>query len=273
MTPNECISMAANNIGDGSFANITKEEYLAFLDDTAAELWMKAKAIHVVRDYTLPDECLVYEITDTDIIRFVLLQLKSGDVESDPPSYDPETDSDYIKEKPQFPNIQEGGGQFMDVGEPNYEQVLHVTPEFINNRYVIRFPYVVPGGTILRVHAVIHGNRYQWQDITTEIGNTVGGEIVSFSTANNPTDAQLDELDLDRQILWEPLRNMWISGVTWRAALRHFRYTQDQSTMTIANKYQEMFYRRYLPDSIHYIHSLKDATAPLHIRPFQYLTR
>lgn len=262
MTPNELISTVALNLGDGGFVAIAREEYIAFVNDVGHDIWLRSKAMHAIRHYPLPEGARAYELPDTDILEFAELQVRTI---SPPPAYPPpEGDSEpeiyddshtpvHQQEKPVHQNISEGLGLWTNVG--NTLPHTHLTIELRGGRYVILSPRPFEASQVLHAHAVIHSPRYAWLDA---------------AAAHDPTATESYEETLASSI-WEPLRNVFIEGCTWRAARRLSNYTQDPVRRQIWNDARDLYYRMYLPDTIHFIHALKDGSSVLHVRPGRYL--
>lgn len=258
MTPNELISIAANNIGDGGFVIVNRDEHMQFVNDVAHDLWSGSKAAHVVREYLLPSGISYMDLPHDDIIEFVSLQIRAKNTPLNPPDDEQGTFStDALvapqMEKPPYRNIEEGYGIWKNIGSVYPKQ--HLTPEFRNGRYRIHSPVNFTGSEVLTAHCVIHSARYQWLLRTAAVDPTAGDTNIY----------------IDDERIWEPFRNLFIEGCTWRAARRTLNFTMDATRTRIQNDARDMYYKKYLPDAIHFVHSLKDSTAALHVIPFRYL--
>jgi len=263
VTPNEVISSAANTIGDGGFVNISKDEYIDFLNDIAQELWFRSKALHVVRDYPLPVGEHYFDLPDRDVISFAAVYIfetanDRSQITDEPAAWDASLAPTWQKEKSYRKNVEEGVGWYMDIGD--IVTRAHVTHEYRNGQYRIHSTLPFEDNQYLRAHCIVHNTRYAWQFIT-------GADQLG----NNPSDKDLVDNQLEAQIVWEPLRNLFISGVVWRAAERHNRYVQNGHLAQTISRHMSLYYDRYLPDAIHYIHSMRDASSTMQVRPFRYL--
>jgi hypothetical protein len=261
MTPNELISIVANNVGDGGFVSLNHDEYLAFMNDVGHDIWLKSKAMHRIRHYALPQDARTFIIPDTDIIEFVELQVRTTAVQAGDPEPEIYNDSQtpvHQQEKSVHQNISEGQGIWTNVG--NIIPHHHLTIEFRNGQYLVLSPRPFLSGEVLHVHAVIYSPRFAWLEQASAVDPVTGldGEGVAFT----------ETLDVS---LWEPLRNAFIEGCTWRAARRISNFTQDPTRRKIWDDSRNMYYGTYLPDAIHFIHSLKDGTAVMHVAPGRYL--
>lgn len=269
MTVNEVISIASNNIGDGSFANLTKAEYEAFVNDVAQDLFLDAKASHVARAYLLPDGEYFFDIPDRDIISFAFVQFRWPSVlpgvtgASEPEPYDPDKGPERVKEKDLQKNIADFTGRYEDIGD--IEDTYHVTPEIqnISGKWRVTSARKFTAGMTLHAHCITTQPRMSWtQDPTMQSGDPL---------SHDPVEANLISNNLDTQVVWEPFRNLFQYGVTWRAALRHLRYVKDPSVSVVLQTAQGLYYNRYLPQATHYIHRMKDASSTMNMRPFRYL--
>lgn len=254
MTPNELISIAANNLADGGFATLNRDEYLQFVNDVGHDLWSGSKAAHALRTYPLPAGRSYLDLEHDDIIEFASLQIRTADDGGDSePAIVPASGTAYlVREKPAEQSIRQGQGSWREIGEA--QRHLALTPEFRDGRYRIHAAYPFQTGWFLMAHCVIHAPRYVWLD----------------AAVVDPTDEELD-LDLtDTERIWEPFRNLFIEGVTWRAARRMTGIAKDARAQ-IWRDSQQLYYSKYLPDAIHFVHSLKDGTSVLRVEPFNYL--
>lgn len=251
MTPNELIGIASNNISDGGMVLLAREEYLAFVNDVAMDVWTESKAMHKIRQYTLPAGARTFEVPDIDIIYIVTMQVRRGtppaEGEPEAEAYDPSESPIHVQEKSIDQNLRQGFGSYENQGQerPN----TYVTLEFRNGRHVVHSPQPFESGSILHLQCVIHSSRYNWLD----------------------TDAENFEETLDNSI-WEPLRNAFIEGVTWRAARRALNYAKDPMRQQIMRDAQNLYYNRYLPMAVRYINGLKDLTSAMYIEPFSIYT-
>jgi hypothetical protein len=270
MTPNECISIAAARIGDAGFVNITREEYLTFLNDTAHEIWFRSKAAHVVRQYELPEDEKSFAIPDNDVIRFGLIQYRFGEevgLSDYMNLHDPEQRPIHLQEKPAQQDIEEGYGYFHNRGA--LQEDYHITLDFNNGTHVLRSNRKFGKGMLLHAYCIIHSPHYSWVVVPDSEnpawGQTPTDQEVRDAVASGALDAGTS------QLIWEPFRNTFISGVVWRAAEQHMRYVKDRSVQEIYKNHMGLFYKMYLPRTIHYIHTLKDDTSMMRMRPFHYL--
>lgn len=275
MTPNECISIAAATIGDAGFVNLTHEEYISFLNATAHEIWFRAKAAHVVRQYALPVDEKKFTIPDTDIIRFAMIQLRFANApagENIANLYDVEETPLYIKEKSPQIDVEEDFGYWLDRGD--LQENFHAWIEFHNGQYTIHSNIKFSSGMVLHLYAIIHSPHFTWIVVPES-----GGAITPV-WGQTPTDSEVraavaagDIPASSSNLIWEPFRNVFVEGVLWRAAQQHMRYVKDSSISRIYSDAERRYYRQYLPDAVHFIHSLKDSTSASHIRPFHYLVK
>lgn len=269
MTPNEVISIASARIGDAGFVNLTREEYISFLNAVAHEIWFRSKAAHVIRQYQLTEGEKRFVIPDTDIIRFSMIQMRFADAPaSDNVAnlYDVEENPLYLKEKAPQQDVEEDIGYYLDRGD--LQENFHAWIEFHNGQYTIHSNIKFAARMILHVYAIVHSPRYTWI-VAPNAGwpNTpTDAEVLTDLGNGNLTSAQA-------QLIWEPFQNVFIEGVLWRAAQQHMVYVKDRQRTQIYSDSRSEYYRRYLPDAIHFIHSLKDATSASHIRPFHYLMK
>jgi hypothetical protein len=263
MTPNELISIVANNLGDGGFVSLNRDEYLAFMNDVGHDIWLKSKAMHQIRHYPLAEGLRAFVIPDTDIIEFVELQVRTvsttpqpGDPE--PEIYDSTQTPVHQQEKSVHQNIAQGQGIWTNVG--NVIPHHHLTIEFRNGQYFILSPRPFHAGAVLHVHAVIHSPRYAWLDQVSAVDPVTGldGDGAAFTETLSTA-------------LWEPLRNVFTEGCTWRAARRLSNFTQDVTRRKIWDDAKDLYYNMYLPDAIHFIHSLKESSSVMHVAPGRYL--
>lgn len=269
MTPNECISIAAARIGDSGFVQITREEYLTFLNDSAHDLWFRSKAAHVVRQYILPEGEKKFTIPDTDIIRFGLIQFRKKSIPADDNVanlHDPDESPVSLTEKPGQQDIEEGYGVFLDRG--GLQEDYHVTLDFNNGTHVLRSNRNFTEGMLLHAYCIVHSPHFAWivvpspdavwPDTPTdvEVRDAVASGAIPAETSN---------------LIWEPFRNLFTSGVIWRAAEQHMRYVKDRSIQSIYQNHMNLYFRNYLPKATHYIHTLKDSTSAMRMRPFHYL--
>lgn len=255
MTPNELISIASNNLGDGGFVVLNREEYLQFTNDVAHDLWSGSKACHVVREYVLPSGESYFDLAEDDIIEFVSIQIRAKDTAVNTPEepiFRTDTAVYPQQEKPPLQNIEEGLGLWQNVGNTSRRQ--HLTPEFRNGRYRIHSPQRFSDGQVLTLHLVVTSPHYIWLD----------------KAVVDPTDPNVTVDLTDAERIWEPFRNLFIEGVTWRAARRMINFTKDNRT-SIWQSAQQLYFSKYLPDAIHFVHSLKDSASVLHVEPFRYL--
>lgn len=254
MTPNEVISIAANNCSDGGFVLLAQEEYLQFTNDVAYDIWFESKAMHAVRQYALPEGEQLFTFPDTDIIQFVEVQLREGEAKGPPaddgegeqPVYDAAQNPVHVEEKPLHANLREGLGIFRNRGQRHAHTYL--TYEFRNGRFVALAPRPFEAGQFLHAHCVISGERYEVLDLWD-------GDL-ELTTANT---------------IWEPLRNVFIEGVTWRAARRLSNHSKDPMRTQIWKDSQSLYYGRYLPQAISYIHQIKDGTSVLFVRGSRFM--
>ncbi|MBE0645409.1 MAG: hypothetical protein IH600_15100 [Bacteroidetes bacterium] len=250
MTPNEVISIAANNCSDGGMVLLAQEEYLAFLNDVAYDIWFESKAMHAIRQYALPEGEQLFTFPDTDIIQFVELQLREGtpaaEEDGEQPIYDSTANPIHVEEKPVHQNIREGLGIFRNLGQRHTHR--YFTVEFRNGQFVILVPRPFEANQYLQAHCVITGEMYQILDLWDE--------DLELTTANT---------------IWEPFRNVFIEGVTWRAARRLSNHSKDPTRRQIWNDSQNLYYSRYLPDAINYVHQFKDGSSVMMIRASRFL--
>lgn len=248
MTPNELIGIASNNISDGGMVLLAREEYIAFVNDVAMDIWTESKAMHAIRQYQLPEGARMYELPDVDIIHFMEIQVRRGApaAEGEAEIYNPDESPIHVEEKPVHQNLRQGFGVWRNQGHDRPH--TFVTLEFRNGRHVVHSPQPFEAGTMLHVQCVIHSPRFDWLDTTAE----------DF------------EESLDNSI-WEPLRNVFIEGVTWRAARRAINYAKDSARQRIMDNAQTLYFKQYLPAAIRYINGLKDLTSPMFIEPFDFM--
>lgn len=261
MTPNELISIVSNNLGDGGFVALNREEYIQFVNDVAHDIWFRSKAMHVVRQYALPEDSHYIDLTEDDIIEFEEMQVRTQATPimtppgPEPAFYEFDKGPVHQREKPHLQNVQNGYGIWTNVGD--IEPTYHLSVELRDGRYRITSPRKFGAGLILQIFAVIHSPRFTWLT-----------QVQVDPTANPPIVVNLT----DQQRIWEPFRNVFIEGCTWRAARRLANFTQDSTRSRIWQDAQNLYYRQYLPDAIHFVHSIKDGTTALFVEPFQYLT-
>jgi hypothetical protein len=253
MTPNELISMTSNNLGDGGFVMMAREEYIGFVNDVGHDIWFESKALHQLRQYKMTEGERHFTIPDIDIIEFAELQFRYKDTAQTNP--EPEILEDGVtaahqQEKPVHANIREGGGFWQNVG--NWQKHYHLTPELRNGKYIIHVPEPFIAGVVLHAHCIVHGTRYNWLD-------------AAITDPTDPDDLYEETLDSS---LWEPLRNAYIEGTLWRAARRLWQFSKDRERRKTMDDAKELYYNRYLPNAIHFIHSLKADASALHVHPF-----
>lgn len=238
------------------------------LNEVAHDIWLESKAAHVIRQYTLPAGERYLDLPDTDIIFFANLQVRTQDAPLSPPNeagiYDSDTSPRYTKEKTYQKNIEEGGGYYQDIGDRYARE--HVTTEFRNGRYRIQAISEFEDGDVLHAHCIVHQPRYAWLLVGTSTDPMSHLGTDSNYLALDPSDPSLQN-----DLIWEPFKMAFITGTAYRAAEQHYRYVQDRSTLFVAQSNKQLYYDRYLPSAIHYIHSLKDSTSTLQLRPFRYL--
>lgn len=263
MTPNELISIVANNLGDGGFVGMAREEYLGFMNDVGHDIWFKTNAMHRIRQYALTADTRTFMLPDVDIIEFVELQVRTVTVPpvpgaTEPEIYNPDETPIHQQEKSVHSNIAEGLGIWANVG--NTVAHHHLTIEFRNGQYVILSPRVFAANEVLHVHAIIHSPRYAWLDQVADINPATGLDSDGAAFTESLTSS-----------LWEPLRNAFTEGCTWRAARRLSNFTKDNVRLRIWEDAKGLYYNRYLPDAIHFINSLKESSSVLHVAPARYL--
>lgn len=263
MTPNQVISIAAAKLGDSGFVNIYREEYEVFLNNVAHDLWFESKAAHTIRQYALTEGERKITLPDRDIIAFHILQVRKSDSPAAVDAadvYDPNEAPTYIREKSPQQDIEEGPAYYQDIGATN--ALYHMTPELHNGVYTIHSSLPFAAGLVLQAYAYVTQPMLSWQLIP--LAGTRRQQIT-------PTEAEMLAASLDSNLVWDPFVNMFVTGITWRAAEQHRQYVKNNEIQTLYRDNKDLYFKHYLPKCVHFIHSLKDSTAGIQVRPFHYL--
>jgi hypothetical protein len=237
------ISKVADDVGDPFFILARRDAYVAELNELTKALWRDAGASVVFREYVLPEDQSHFDLTDSDIIRFMNVAVSNDSEETARTTAAIKDFAGdvlyYVNEKSYRQNVEQSNGVHPNRGDLDYSVNMTFWLNQETGKYRLTFPSTFGSGHKLLVQALVMGTEYDWDD------------------------------DTDHEI-WEPIVPALTQGCVYRMARKINLYRKNSETrLVMQDAFKE--WSRERRETLGLLERLKEEASTMLVNPHFWL--